>query len=165
MNYKVGKCSQCDCGSMRPIVNKRHDLCNEKNQERLNSQRDPKEQKSRIKTKFTAIKQASKRKHRENAAYKEVCFEIMEERGSVCQGCGTVQRLSFSHLEPRSYSNRNVTNKEMIHIHCMTFGEVEGCHNKYEEHRFSELNDCEEIVEKLQKHAPDYYNLIQDKIR
>jgi len=112
-----------------------------------------------------AIRQVSSKKAKSNTAYKKACLEILEERENCCQGCGTYERLSFSHLEPRSFSNANVSNKNMIHIHCMTFGEIEGCHNYYEDHKLSHLNDGDEIIEKLKKYAPEYYALIQDKIK
>ena len=111
------------------------------------------------------MKQVSAKKAKRNREYKKACEEIKEEREQECQGCGTAERLSFSHLEPRSFSTVNEANKEMIHIHCMSFGEIEGCHDKYEDHRFSELNDEESIIEALLKYAPDYLKLIESKIK
>jgi len=160
MNYKYGKCDDCDCGQEQLIVNKTHNLCNEKNQQRLSKQRGGVKKKS-----VSRIKGVSQKKRSEGQLYKQACEEIKQERELLCQGCGTSERLSFSHLEPRSYSKRNVANKQMIQIHCMTFGEVEGCHNKYEDHNLSELNDKDQIIEKLKKFAPDYFNLIEDKIK
>ncbi len=110
------------------------------------------------------MRQVSKKKQKFSREYKKVCLQIMIERDSQCQGCGTYDRLSFSHLEPKSYSLRHQNNKEMIHIHCMSYGEVEGCHNKYEAHRFSELDDRDSIMIKLNHYAPDYLAIIQDKI-
>jgi hypothetical protein len=111
-----------------------------------------------------AIRPMSSKRAQLKSKEKQVCLHILESREKLCQGCGTAERLSFSHLEPKSYSLRNAANPEMIHIHCMTFGENEGCHNKYEQHRLSELNDYSEIIEALKKHAPDYLALIEDKI-
>jgi hypothetical protein len=111
-----------------------------------------------------AIRQVSSKKAKSNAEYKKACLRIMDQRENCCQGCGTYERLSFSHLEPRSFSQDHVSNDKMIHIHCMSFGEIEGCHNKYEEHRFSELLDHDEIINKLKYFTPAYYALIQDKI-
>jgi len=86
------------------------------------------------------------------------------KNGKRYVGCGTADRLSFSHLEPRSFSIVNEANKAMIHIHCMTFGGFEGCHDKYEQHRFSELKDGDEIMEALIEYAPDYLRIIENKI-
>lgn len=53
-------------------------------------------------------------------------------RPHICSNCGTNQRLSHSHLVPKSYNSRLAAVADNIVYHCMGMGETKGCHSQYE---------------------------------
>lgn len=162
---KVQKCSRCDCGQKRLIVNKTHFLCYEKNQQRLEDNRSTnKVNKAKNLISKTSLSSKNKlglssKKAKQNKTYNQVCHEILQERGQKCQGCNTNKRLSFSHLIPRSRRPDLITNKDNIHIHCMDGDGIEGCHQKCESGKFDELLDGQQIIETIKKIDKQYYQL------
>jgi hypothetical protein len=168
---KIDYCKDCDCGEKKPIVNKTRHLCQEKNTERLVTQDKPKRQAALLKSsglKISSFKQKasksgglklSKKKEGVNRQYKLVCTKISEERGMVCQGCGTSDRLSFSHLIPRSRRPDLITIALNIHIHCMDGDGIKGCHEKCEAGRYDELQDGEDIKRALVRLDSEYFSL------
>jgi len=150
----VDHCSQCDCGEKRLIVNKTHYLCQQKNQERLQKTKNAQQKTLKIKKLSQSTKQRMK-----NEKYSKIIREIANERGMVCQGCGTTERLSFSHLIPRSRRPDLVTNKLNIHIHCMDGDGIVGCHTKAERGMYDELLDGEQIKQTIKQLDPEYYRL------
>lgn len=60
--------------------------------------------------------------------YKELAFE----REQKCSGCGKRERMSHSHLVPKSRSEKLKTVKDNIVYHCLSMGNVVGCHTKWE---------------------------------
>lgn len=150
MKLVIDKCSKCDCGSKRPIVNKRHYLCQQKNHERLHGETQfetrkknykPIASKTPIKIKKTRINNKSQKGKEINDAYIEIIKEIDQEREMVCDGCGRHQggeiRLSHSHIISRQECH-NIGKPELIYdkrniqLHCMTFGNHKGCHEIWE---------------------------------
>jgi hypothetical protein len=167
---EVKRCAKCDCGEKRLIVNKRHSLCQEKNRERLdhNSGEERVVQRKLAAKSLTSNKGLSpgkkrlglsKKKKDTNTSYKKVCEQIGEERGMECEGCGTHQRLSFSHLSPRSRRPDLIDDPRNIHIHCMDGDGVVGCHTKYEAGDWEELNDKWTIVFSLREIDPEYLRI------
>lgn len=157
-------CSECDCGEERIIVNKTRFLCDAKNKIRLGtkmskplrqsallSRKGLKPGKKRLKL--------SKKKVEQNDKYHQVCEVILEERGALCQGCRTADRLSFSHLTPRSRKPKLIEKKENIHIHCMDGDGIEGCHTKCEAGKFDEMLDGDQIIAFLEKYDNEYLQL------
>lgn len=57
---------------------------------------------------------------------------IAAERPHLCTGCGTSQRLSHSHLIPKSYRKDLEAVPENITYHCMSMGHTIGCHEQWE---------------------------------
>lgn len=158
----IDHCSQCDCGEKRLIVNKTHYLCQQKNQERLLKKKNPRQKTLKIKKLSNSTKQRIK-----NEKYTKIIREIADERGMVCQGCGTTERLSFSHLIPRSRRPDLITNKKNIHIHCMDGDGVVGCHTKAEAGRYDELLDGELIKQSIKELDAEYYRIkvLKNEIR
>lgn len=162
----IKKCSQCDCGEQRLIVNKRHNLCHEKNRLRIDDNSGSvranvkKLQAKKLLSNRTSSKLSlSKNKISVNLSYKEACQQILDQRGDQCQGCGTHQRLSFSHLVPRSRRPDLIDNPLNIHIHCMDGDGIVGCHTLYEAGRWTNLNDHDTIIQSLQQLDYQYYQL------
>lgn len=71
----------------------------------------------------------------------QVYEQIALERPQVCTGCGTNQRLSHSHLVPKSRSQALKTVKENIQYHCLSMGNTVGCHTKFESMDVVTMND------------------------
>lgn len=89
--------------------------------------------------------------------------EIALEREHVCSGCGTNQRLSHSHLIPKSWNQSLKTVKQNIVYHCMSLGETIGCHNIHESVAFWKLNDAHGNMEYIYSVDPTYFWLRLDK--
>lgn len=152
---EIDNCSKCDCGNQRPIVNKRHYLCQEKNRERLDSQSGIK------KEKIKSIKKSSEKQKIVLLELKEVYKELAEEREHICTGCGTTQALSHSHLIPRSRRKDLETDKKNITYHCLI-----SCHNIWEHGTMEEkfkLLDFDENMAYIEKADKVYYNILMSK--
>lgn len=98
-------------------------------------------------------KQRSERQSFIERRYAETCRIIDAEREPKCSGCGRYQsgdiRLSHSHIISRREAQNAgrielIYDKENIALHCMDFGEHQGCHAKWENpKRRHELLDYE----------------------
>lgn len=154
MQITIDKCSKCDCSSKRPIVNRTHYLCQEKNRERLDGQSDKK------KASFSSLKKTSDKQKLRLVELKTVYEEIANEREHVCTGCGSRKNLTHSHKIPRSRRKDLEADKENINYYCMD------CHYKWEHGSASErqdLNDFVEAMEYIERVDISYYNLIMMK--
>lgn len=132
---EFGRCNNCDCGKDRLIVNRTHWLCDEKNQVRLNAQKTetrPLKAKRFVKKTMKTLKPLSSKRSSIEVRYQRVQKEILNERDNRCDECGTTQRLSFSHLISRSRRPDLIDCKENIVLHCMTYGDDKGCHERWE---------------------------------
>ena len=88
--------------------------------------------------------------------------EIAEERDHSCSGCGRFDvPLSHSHLIPRSRRKDLVCDKRNIVYHCMGFGELKGCHSKWESKERVELLDFQQNMEYIKEVDSEYYYLIK----
>ena len=133
-SIKVGKCSQCDCGEERPIVNKTRNLCAEKNRIRLDAQTPDKKRRegSRFVKKNKGMKHFSKKRSGIEDDYRQAQKEIWMYREACCDECGRTDRLSFSHLIARSKRPDLIAEKKNIVLHCMSFDGDTGCHERWE---------------------------------
>lgn len=68
---------------------------------------------------------------------------IAQDRPHVCTGCGATQRLSHSHLIPKSRRKDLEAERLNITYHCLSMGDIIGCHQKWEGMRAATLNDFE----------------------
>lgn len=121
MQYKIASCSECDCNSKRPIVNKRHFLCKEKNHLRIygESEYESAKRKSKdnsiglsgirrkanngdksIKPIYNSntrlptksrIRSKSKKQTDIDKTYSGVINSIAQTKDKVCSGCGRWQ--------------------------------------------------------------------------
>lgn len=181
MKYEIAKCSQCDCGSKRPIVNKRHYFCKQKNYERLHGETEYqsmiKKQKNKVsislsksskkKFKQSTIKKSKKQSEIDNR-YLQTIKEIDQEREPVCEGCGRYQggdvKLSHSHIISRRECH-NIGRTDLIYdarnirLHCMNFGEHEGCHEKWEGIEKHHLLDFDENMKFIRRVSEELYQL------
>ena len=155
----IDKCSECDCGEERVIVNKTRYLCETKNRERLDRNKQPKVRQTLSSIKKT-LPSITKKKAAQNTEYSKVCKQIIEERGSICESCGTTNYLSFSHLVPRSRSQKLITEPKNIKIQCTCRVDgSKGCHQRYEDGQIDDFNDREEILNLLKELDAEFYNL------
>jgi hypothetical protein len=69
--------------------------------------------------------------------------EIAMEREHICTGCHGNQRLSHSHLVPKGQNQSLKTVKANIVYHCLSMGEIKGCHSIWESIEFWKLKDAE----------------------
>lgn len=165
---EIKRCSQCDCGEERLIVNRTHMLCQEKNRERLDSQSQTKKQRqsnllksSVVGLKKTKLKPQSNKGKTMAKDYLRVCVEIVKKRGYLCEGCGIPNRpLSNSHLIPRSISKDLVICEDNIRLHCLEWNGVMGCHDKWEQGLWDGMLDLEENLNIVKRLDFNYYKKI-----
>lgn len=74
-----------------------------------------------------------------------------------CSGCKMSAFLSHSHLVPRSECKELETETDNIRIHCMSFAEHTGCHNKIDTMQFVFLDDFTEIMLYIFKVKRSYF--------
>jgi len=114
--------------------------------------------KSGLVLRSSKMKKSTKEARNIKEDYRATCQEISEERDAICEGCESALRpLSFSHLISRKERKDLIANKKNIHIHCMSFMGVEGCHDKYEKGDYSDLKDIEKIKEAIRELDPELY--------
>ena len=73
----------------------------------------------KVSSKKSTLKRFSGKRALIEKDYKKAQDIVMERDGGRCRGCGTTQRLSFSHLIPRSYREDLIAedrNLSLIHI-------------------------------------------------
>jgi hypothetical protein len=85
--------------------------------------------------------------------YRKVQQQKLEE-GCWCRGCGTTQKLSFSHRIPRSRRRDLIADPENIDLMCM-----DRCHHLVEAGEYDKLKNGEEIREYIERVDPEYYNI------
>lgn len=175
MQLKIEICSKCD--RERPIVNRKHKMCQECNWERLH----PKEgsyAESRVKMqsetmnrlkmntpalKHTKPRQISEKQKRANVRIADTYAQMAKQREHVCTGCGTRDRLSHSHLIPRSRRKDLEADPNNITYHCLSIGEIVGCHDIWEHGSLEDkmrLNDFYKNMHYIQQVDFEYYNLL-----
>lgn len=73
----------------------------------------------------------------------KVYDQIAMERPHVCDECGTSERLSHSHLAPKSHFPKLATVNKNIVLHCLSMGDVIGCHSNYEGMQVAKMKNFE----------------------
>ena len=176
MDSEKRSCSKCH--KQRYIVNRTYVLCDDCNRDRLDSQKTPEQLKARservlggmlknrgFKSKPVKIRSVSKKQAKVESEYEKTIKQIRDELGMEgfhCKNCGGTERLSFSHLSPRSRSPHLVATRSNITIHCMSFGGVVGCHDLWESvvDRVS-MSDYEHNMKILREIDTEYYNILR----
>lgn len=139
----IDKCSQCDCNKAQPIVNKHFYLCEKRNRIRLDSKKQPKQEKiqaSELKKKYSINKLSPTKRIKchdgqvvtraeLNKKLYLVYNKIDQEREHFCQGCGRNLPLSHSHIISRDLRQDLITDEQNIQLHC--FGSYNNCHEKW----------------------------------
>lgn len=152
----IDACKKCDCGDKRPIVNKTHYLCAEKNRERLDLQKSDSYKDKKKKSFIT-----SSIKQKENVLLlKQVYDEIANEREHICEGCGTNKTITHSHTIPRSRRKDLELDKNNIVYLCMN------CHWKWEhgtKKQKAELLNLPKMLNYIFDVDTEYFNLLQAK--
>jgi len=92
--------------------------------------------------------------------YKKACKRVMLRDGGRCRGCGTTQRLSYSHLIPRSYREDLIADDINIHLHCMNGIDIKGCHDKHDDQEWGDMLDGEVIIETMKELDPEFFHRI-----
>src|SRR5688572_11433996 len=69
--------------------------------------------------------------------------EIAIERTHACDECNTFERLSHSHLAPKSLFGGIAALKKNIVYHCLSLGDIVGCHTKYETAEVAKMKNFE----------------------
>lgn len=170
-------CSQC--GYEGRWANRTRKLCIKCNQERLSKgkpkkvyemKRTPLKSYSQLKPGNSRLKSNKKVSSRSpkgceiDKAYREVVAKMKTQGDLRCNCCNTTERLSVSHLIPRSYSESLITNRLNLVWHCMSFGGIEGCHDKWETaSKRIHMADYEENMEKVKKLDIKYFYLLKSK--
>ena len=117
--------------------------------------------------KMIYVKKKSTKQKQIDAELSKVYAEIKRERPMYCQGCGLNKYLSFSHLVRRSKIRALVADKANIQIHCMTFGEHKGCHEKWESGNYElikDMNDFDRNLAYLRINDNEAYQKIIDQM-
>lgn len=146
------------CGQEQYLVNAKHGLCNPCNTKRLNEGKDPKV----YELKKTAINPISKKQQAKNKELYAV-YEQLKTPNMCCSGCGTKERLSPSHVIPRSRRADLITDPRNITWHCMSMGEIVGCHEIWESHDRPKLKDYEKNMAYIKEVDEEYYNILRFK--
>lgn len=151
-----------NCNKIKPIVNKKHHLCPECNRERLDAQ-SSKKQAKKIRKKI--------REERGNpndySIRAKLYEEIASEREWVCSGCGKRDHLSHSHIISVKKRKDLEFVKENIVYDCMSMGEQEGCHDKWESgniKKMMEVVNFNERISYIRKTDESYFNLLMTKV-
>lgn len=87
----------------------------------------------------------------------KVYEQIALERDHVCTGCGTNQSLSHSHLVPKSQNSKLKCVKKNIVYHCLSRGEIKGCHTIWESVEFWTLDDAYQNMVYIFSVDPTYF--------
>jgi len=150
----IDYCSKCDCGQKRPIVNKTHYLCAQKNRERLDKQKENKIIKHKVLKKN--IVKTKKKINKLQSVYDE----IAQERPHICEGCGTSNSLTHSHTISRARRKDLETDKENIKYLCLK------CHIKWEHGSLKEKQELfsfNDMMTYIKRKDKQYYNLLKTK--
>lgn len=150
-----------ECGNSYPIVNKRYNLCSKCNRIRLDNQSSKKARD--IRKKIVKEKDAPDLYIEKAKLYEE----IASEREWRCSGCGSPSHLSHSHIISVKKRKDLELVKENIVYDCLSMGEKEGCHDKWESgniQKMMEVENFEERMEYIRKIDKKYYNLLITKL-
>ena len=116
--------------------------------------------KSTFKKKPPSLKMFTEERQVIEDEYKIAKKEAWDRDGGLCTGCKTADRLSPSHLIPRSDRPDLIAVVKNIRWQCMDGDDIEGCHTKHEMGKWDELLDGDEIREIMQELDEEYYNRI-----
>ena len=122
----------------------------------------PLKQKTPLKQGKKRINKVSKKQKEVGLEYGRVIQELKVEREFVCECCGRGDRLSLSHLVPRSFDANLITEKKNIRWHCMSMGSQVGCHTKWENPALrQQLELYEEYMEMVKEMNIKYYRILK----
>jgi hypothetical protein len=166
MQLKIEECK--GCSKDKPIVNRKHGLCNECNTARLHPENDSftnqrQLQRTQLMKSVKKPKQISEKQKMLNLQIKETYQQMARTRIHACTGCGTTQRLSHSHLIPRSRRKDLEADIDNLTYHCLSIGEIKGCHDVWEHGTLDEkmlLHDFESNMLYIKRIDFEYYSLI-----
>lgn len=77
---------------------------------------------------------------------------IALKRTHQCDECGTRERISHSHLAPKAHFGTLATLEENIVYHCMSMGNIVGCHDQYEGMDVAKMKNFEKYFRFLHGH-------------
>lgn len=170
MQLKIEQCR--GCGLTAPIVNRKHMMCQQCNWDRLHPQEGTyAENKAKrqaevfdsLRSKTKRPKQVSVKQKVARSQVAEAYEQMAKTREHICTGCGTTQRLSHSHIIPRSRRKDLEADVRNITYHCLSMGEERGCHDIWEHGTLEEkatLNDFYDNMTYIEQIDFEYYNLI-----
>jgi len=176
MELKIERCKKCD--RKTPIVNRKYQLCQQCNWERLHpvegsySSNRKKQQVKLLRSlqanlkpikSRTRLSQMSTKQRQVARDLADVYKEISIMRIKVCTGCGTEHRLSHSHLIPRSRRKDLEASHANITYHCLSMGDTKGCHDIWEHGSIDDkkmLNDFEKSMQYIKAVDSEYYYLL-----
>jgi len=170
IKVEFAKCSKCDCGEERFIVNRTHFLCEEKNRERLDKNKDPDEKAKKINYLISkkGLKPVSKKKAAANRKKAAAYREVDNNSTGICSGCRSSSHLSHSHLVPIGFNASLEDNVENIVEHCvMSSNGGIGCHDIWEHGSAEDLRnmyDFEENMERVKRLDPKYYRKMINRL-
>lgn len=90
-----------------------------------------------------------------NKELHEVYDQIALERPHKCDECYTGERLSHSHLAPKAHFQKLAILKENIVYHCMTMGDIVGCHDLYEGMQVAKMKNFEKYYRFLHAYSEE----------
>ena len=166
MQLKIEVCRGCQYN--KPIVNRKHGLCDSCNRDRLHPEQgsyltNRLQQRVALLKKVRAPKQISEKQKLLNVTIKDTYRIMACNRLHICTGCGTTQRLSHSHLIPRSRRKDLEAAIDNLTYHCLSIGEIKGCHDIWEHgtlQQKSQLNDFTDNMQYIKRIDPEYYELV-----
>lgn len=150
------KCSVC--GNEHYLVNAKYQLCGICNNKRLQEGKELKIYELK-KTPLSPI--SVKQKEINKTLY--TVYDSMKKPDMKCSGCGTKERLTPSHLIPRSRRADLITDPRNITWHCVGMGEKTGCHEIWESHDRKKLKDYNVNMTYIKEVDFEYYKIIRDK--
>lgn len=125
--------------------------------------RTPLKAKTGFKNTQKSLKSMTSKRKKVEDNYRNQKIDKVDLEGACCTGCGVHDRLSLSHLVPRSRRPDLIDEPLNHRIHCMDGIGIVGCHTKWESKRWEELKDGEECLELVKQLDPEYYLLITMK--
>ena len=109
--------------------------------------------------KITPIRKKSKKQSAIDRELRKVYQEMAHSRRHCCTGCGSNQRLSHSHLIPRSRRRDLITDINNITYHCLD------CHKKWERGVLAnELYDYHSNMNYIKSVDEEYFNIREQKL-
>lgn len=89
-----------------------------------------------------------------NKELQKVYQKMAETLTQRCSGCGTYNKLTHSHLIPRSHSKTHITDINNIRYHCFS------CHLKWERGKVAhEMTDFQRNMQYIKSVDEHYYNM------